>query len=328
MSKLRAADRLPAHGGQRQADRARSPGTKVQQIVIGSCTNGRLDDLAIAAEILKGKKVAHGHAHADLPGLVAHLLGRRCGRATSRDFMQAGAVVMNSGCGPCLGVHQGALGDGEMALSTTNRNFKGRMGNPNAEVYLCSPGRGRRQRHHRRHHRPERSGLRWQPARSCSSSATTSRPTSSTRAASWPRCCRPRRRSSPSSDDAEFNAEAQGEGDPARQRHRGGQELRLRLLARAGRLVPQGPRAHGDRAELRAHLPAELDQPRAADGHLPGASRPRRATSSRSRPARSGTRPRASRSRSSRCRKARQAIIDAGGLIPYTRRLLLERPAR
>ena len=55
------------------------------------------------------------------------------------DLMKAGAVVMNSGCGPCLGVHEGALGDGEVALSTTNRNFKGRMGNPNSEVYLCSP---------------------------------------------------------------------------------------------------------------------------------------------------------------------------------------------
>ena len=55
------------------------------------------------------------------------------------EFMKAGAVVMNSGCGPCLGIHEGALGDGEVALSTTNRNFKGRMGNPNSEVYLCSP---------------------------------------------------------------------------------------------------------------------------------------------------------------------------------------------
>ncbi len=113
-------------------------GTKVQQIVIGSCTNGRLDDLAIAAGILRGKKVAR-----DVRMLVFPASGRIFGQALDlgyvQDLMKAGAVVMNSGCGPCLGVHEGALGDDETALSTTNRNFKGRMGNPKSQVYLCSP---------------------------------------------------------------------------------------------------------------------------------------------------------------------------------------------
>ncbi len=113
-------------------------GTRVQQIVIGSCTNGRLDDLEIAAKILTGKKVAKNTRM-----LVFPASGRIYAQALAKGFigtlMKAGAVVMNPGCGPCLGVHEGALGDGETALSTTNRNFKGRMGNPNSEVYLCSP---------------------------------------------------------------------------------------------------------------------------------------------------------------------------------------------
>jgi 3-isopropylmalate/(R)-2-methylmalate dehydratase large subunit len=113
-------------------------GTKVHQIVIGSCTNGRLDDLAIAAKFLKGKKVAQ-----DTRMLIFPASGRIYSQALAKgyigEFMKAGAVVMNPGCGPCLGVHEGALGDNETALSTTNRNFKGRMGNPNSEVFLCSP---------------------------------------------------------------------------------------------------------------------------------------------------------------------------------------------
>jgi len=113
-------------------------GQHVDQIVIGSCTNGRLDDLAVAARILKGKKVA-----ARTRMLVFPASGRIYQEALAAgyvaDLMQAGAVVMNAGCGPCLGVHEGALGDGEVALSTTNRNFKGRMGNPTSDVYLCSP---------------------------------------------------------------------------------------------------------------------------------------------------------------------------------------------
>ena len=113
-------------------------GTRVHQVVIGSCTNGRLDDIAMAARLLKGKKVARGTRM-----LVFPASGRIYQQAVAAgyvgDLMRAGAVVMNAGCGPCLGVHQGALGDGEVALSTTNRNFKGRMGNPASEVYLCSP---------------------------------------------------------------------------------------------------------------------------------------------------------------------------------------------
>jgi 3-isopropylmalate/(R)-2-methylmalate dehydratase large subunit len=113
-------------------------GTPIDQIVIGSCTNGRLDDLAVAAGILRGRKVARR-----VRMLVFPASGRIYRDALERgyiaDLMNAGAVVMNSGCGCCLGVHQGALGDGETALSTTNRNFQGRMGNPNAKVYLCSP---------------------------------------------------------------------------------------------------------------------------------------------------------------------------------------------
>jgi len=113
-------------------------GIKVHQIVIGSCTNGRLDDLAEAAAILRGKKVAQGTRMLVFPA-SSKVFGQALDKGYIHDLMKAGAVVMNSGCGPCLGVHEGALGDGETALSTTNRNFKGRMGNPTGFVYLCSP---------------------------------------------------------------------------------------------------------------------------------------------------------------------------------------------
>jgi len=113
-------------------------GTRVHQIVIGSCTNGRLDDIAAAARILRGRKVARGTRMLVFPA-SARIYQEALAAGYVADLMRAGAVVMNSGCGPCLGVHEGALGDGEVALSTTNRNFKGRMGNPKSEVYLCSP---------------------------------------------------------------------------------------------------------------------------------------------------------------------------------------------
>lgn len=113
-------------------------GVKINQIVVGSCTNGRLEDLEVVYRILKGKKIAKG-----VRMLVFPASGRIYKESMRLGYLQglieAGAVIMNPGCGPCLGVHQGALGDGEVALSTTNRNFKGRMGNSQSEVYLASP---------------------------------------------------------------------------------------------------------------------------------------------------------------------------------------------
>jgi len=113
-------------------------GVKVHQVVIGSCTNGRIDDLEAAAAVVRGKKVAKGTRMLVFPA-SGRVFQEALDRGYVADFMKAGAVVMNAGCGPCLGVHEGALGDNEVAVSTTNRNFKGRMGNPKSEVYLCSP---------------------------------------------------------------------------------------------------------------------------------------------------------------------------------------------
>jgi 3-isopropylmalate/(R)-2-methylmalate dehydratase large subunit len=113
-------------------------GTKIDQVVIGSCTNGRYIDFAAAARILKGCKIASGVRMLVFPAswkIYRRMLTERM----LDDFVRAGAVIMNPGCGCCLGVHQGALGDGDVALSTTNRNFAGRMGNPKSEVFLCSP---------------------------------------------------------------------------------------------------------------------------------------------------------------------------------------------
>jgi 3-isopropylmalate/(R)-2-methylmalate dehydratase large subunit len=113
-------------------------GIAIQQIVIGSCTNGRLDDLEAARRILAGKKVDRNVRMLVFPASF-RIYAQALDQGIIADLVRAGAVVMNPGCGPCLGVHQGALADGDKALATTNRNFKGRMGNPNAEVYLCSP---------------------------------------------------------------------------------------------------------------------------------------------------------------------------------------------
>jgi 3-isopropylmalate/(R)-2-methylmalate dehydratase large subunit len=113
-------------------------GTKIQQVSIGTCTNGRIEDIEIVAKLLKGK---HRHPKTRLiiaPASRAILLA-----ATAAGYietlLQAGAVILPPGCGSCLGLHQGVLGDGESCLSTANRNFKGRMGSPEAFVYLGNP---------------------------------------------------------------------------------------------------------------------------------------------------------------------------------------------
>jgi 3-isopropylmalate/(R)-2-methylmalate dehydratase large subunit len=113
-------------------------GRKIDQIVVGSCTNGRLDDIEIVARTLKGKQVAEGTRMLVFPASW-RIYTEALDSGYLKDLIAAGAVVCNPGCGPCLGIHQGALGDSETALATTNRNFKGRMGNPRAEVFLCSP---------------------------------------------------------------------------------------------------------------------------------------------------------------------------------------------
>jgi len=112
-------------------------GVRIDQIVIGSCTNGRLDDLETAAAVLRGRKVARGTRMLVFPASW-RIWAEALRKGYLADLASAGAVIMNPGCGCCLGIHQGALGDGEVALATTNRNFKGRMGNPNASVYLAS----------------------------------------------------------------------------------------------------------------------------------------------------------------------------------------------
>ena len=113
-------------------------GTKIQQVSIGTCTNGRLEDIEIAAKILQGKH-RHPKTRLIITPASRDILLEATAAGYIETLLKAGAIILPPGCGSCLGLHQGVLGDGEICLSTANRNFKGRMGSPEAFVYLGSP---------------------------------------------------------------------------------------------------------------------------------------------------------------------------------------------
>lgn len=111
---------------------------EIDQAVIGSCTNGRLDDLRLAAEVLEGKKAADNVRLIVFPG-TQEIYKQAMKEGLIEIFIDAGAAVSTPTCGPCLGGHMGILAEGERAIATTNRNFVGRMGHPESEVYLSNP---------------------------------------------------------------------------------------------------------------------------------------------------------------------------------------------
>jgi 3-isopropylmalate/(R)-2-methylmalate dehydratase large subunit len=110
----------------------------IDQVVIGLCTNGWLGDLRLSARVLKGRKV-HAEVRALIFPATVSIYLQAMKEGLIEIFLEAGAVVSSPTCGPCLGGHMGVLGEGEIAVATTNRNFTGRMGHPKSEVYLANP---------------------------------------------------------------------------------------------------------------------------------------------------------------------------------------------
>ncbi|MCX5726020.1 MAG: 3-isopropylmalate dehydratase large subunit [Candidatus Saganbacteria bacterium] len=113
-------------------------GTRIDQGFLGTCTNGRIEDLEVAAKILKGKKIS-GETRLIVAPASKTIFLEALKKGIIETLTKANAVVVSPGCGPCVGTHEGVPADGENVISTANRNFKGRMGNPNAFIYLASP---------------------------------------------------------------------------------------------------------------------------------------------------------------------------------------------
>ena len=113
-------------------------GTRVQQAFLGTCTNGRLEDLAAACEVIKGKHIARGTRMLVIPA-SSEVLREATRLGYISTLLDAGAVIGIPGCGPCMGNHMGVPAVGEVTISSANRNFRGRMGTRDAEIYLASP---------------------------------------------------------------------------------------------------------------------------------------------------------------------------------------------
>jgi 3-isopropylmalate/(R)-2-methylmalate dehydratase large subunit len=140
--KINAAELVPVVSAPHTVDNVKTAeeanDIKIDQAFVGTCTNGRLEDIRIAASVVEGKTVAPGVRFLVAPASrEIYIAASRAGYLAT--LVEAGAMIMNPGCGACVGVHEGILGDGEVCLSSQNRNFKGRLGNPDAFIYLASP---------------------------------------------------------------------------------------------------------------------------------------------------------------------------------------------
>jgi methanogen homoaconitase large subunit len=137
LGRLQPQVALP-HAVDRVVDLGDVAGTRVDVVFVGTCTNGRYEDLRTVADVLRGRRVAPGVRLLVTPA-SSRALQRAAADGTLATLVEAGAILTTPGCGPCMGRHQGALGDGDVCLSTGNRNFRGRMGSPESQIYLASP---------------------------------------------------------------------------------------------------------------------------------------------------------------------------------------------